>query len=107
MKISPQHVLELYEKYGMKPVTKTFAVTEGCACPLGIIYFDDHFGIYDEGTKSCIYIVDKYGAHYVDGFYVGFDDTADSRTVWRDEDEKAGWLNGVAVREHLLKYYSF
>jgi hypothetical protein len=108
MKIEPEYIHQLYEYWKRVPKCASFAVDENKACPLGILYLDDHFGVMDKnGVDVAAWSNREYGAYFTNGFYAGFDDLYKDRTIWKNLDEKQGYVNGQAVREYLKQFYSF
>ena len=109
MKINPEYVKSLYDKYNYIPVLGTFKQCNGKTCPLGILYLEEHFNTPDEcGILTPEWAKKKFNNQFVEGFWHSFDRGRILKTdevTGLDLDFVDGWNNGVEVRKYLEQFY--
>jgi hypothetical protein len=94
-RITPQEVLEAYEKTGLKPMQGDYYPQEGCACGMGAIATSN--GYIDTGLEPFYSkLFRKYGTKYHDGFTHGFDG---GTVVMNNENFIKGHTDGKAAWE--------
>lgn len=93
-RITVEMLLEAFQKTGLTPMQGDYFPSPGCACGLGVIYYQFSGVANDEGVEN--YLDNEYDGNYKRGFAEGFDNRP-NRLTRNSEEWCIGYEDGQAA----------